>query len=175
MPTDLLKDIQGRFRIDLDKCYGRFIEKCLRVLAACRSRGQDYMPTHGFRSWPQQHQLRQAYLSGKGGKAAPAGLSAHNYGLAWDVAADSDPGRTGLQPSWQAKHYKILGEETKREGLVWGGSFNDSPHIQWPGFVNAEQLRVLQNVWRNCPSEASEIQRLNAVWQYIEALDSAWV
>lgn len=178
MTVELLKLKDGRMRIDLDRCYGPFLGKALKVLAACRERGQDYYPTFGYRSWAQQHQLRQAFLTGKGGKAAPAGESAHNYGLAWDVCADSDQTKPGLQPNWSTDRYKILGEETKKAGLVWGGSFNDSPHIQWPGYVNGAQLRTLQKVWKTCPQEASDLQRLCAVWQYIEVLDtsgSAWV
>lgn len=169
MPIDLLKR-DGKMRIDLDLCYFPFVEKALRVLAACRTRGQDYMPTFGHRSWAQQHQLRQNFLNKTGGQAAPAGLSAHNYGLAWDVCADGDKDKGGLQPSWDVKRYVILGEEAEREGLVWGGRFNDSPHIQWPGFVNGTQLRVLQNIWNDCPKTSTDTQKLRAVWLYLDAL-----
>lgn len=78
-----------------------------------------------------------AFRQGKGppaGKAAPPGKSAHNYGLAIDVALDADPNKPGLQPTWN----------TKASGWVWlksecighpfldnGWWFGDWPHVQW--------------------------------------------
>ena len=173
MPADLLKFSDGRLRIDLDRCYFPFVERAILVLAACRARGQDYFPTFGFRSFRQQEQLYQAWREAKGGKAAPPGLSAHNYGLAWDLCADGDRDRGGLQPSWDLKRYKILGEETERLGLVWGGRFGDSPHIQWPGFVNGEQLRQLKNLWVKYPDHASDAQKLLSIWSYLDVLEGA--
>ncbi len=170
MPADLLKRTDGSMRIDLDLCYLPFVEKAIAVLAACRKRGQDYMPTFGYRSFGAQLTLHKTYLAGNGGKAAPAGLSAHNYGLAWDLCADLDRDQGGLQPAWNAKYYLILGEETEKAGLVWGGRFNDSPHIQWPGFVSGAQLRTLRKIWTDCPLEAKDTQRLSAVWAYLDVL-----
>lgn len=169
MTKDLLLR-NGQPRIDLDKCYFPFYEAALNVLAACRERGQDYYPISGFRNWISQHKLYGDYLAGRGGKAAPAGLSAHNYGIAWDLAADGDEKKPGLQPSWNLEKYKILGEEAAKAGLVWGGSFNDSPHIQWPSHVNADQLRLLRKIWNDCPDHATEDQKLRSVWQYLDSL-----
>lgn len=167
---DLLVTTSGLPRIDLDKCYLPFVAKALDVLAICRTAGQDYMPTSGFRSWGAQHQLRMNYLNHKGGMAVPAGLSAHNYGLAWDMAADKDMETPGLQPIWRPEFYAILGKACREVGLIWGGSFNDMPHIQWPDFVNSEQLRVLQSIWKGAPDTATETQKLTACWAYIDAL-----
>lgn len=166
---DLLKKSDGSFRIDLDQLYFPFVEKLFNVLQACRERGQDYYPIYGYRSWALQHQLRMKFLNGTGGRAAPAGDSAHNYGLAVDVAADSDMKRLGLQPSWEEKKYAILGEETKKAGLVWGGGFNDMPHVQWPGYVSGKDMAVLRKIWK-ASEGADEQAKLQAIWQYLDAL-----
>jgi peptidoglycan L-alanyl-D-glutamate endopeptidase CwlK len=174
MPADLLRKPNGDFRIDLDRCYTPFVEKAVNVLAACRKRGQDYMPTFGWRSFEQQARLyfQGRTLPGAIVTNARPGESAHNFGLAWDLAADGDKDKGGLQPTYDPKRYAILGEECERAGLVWGGRFTavDMPHIQWPGFVNAKQLSVLQKIWKDCPDHATEGQRLSAVWQYCDAL-----
>lgn len=88
--------------------------------------------TEGFRSLERSAQLYAAYLKG-GPRAAPAGKSAHNFGLAIDVSLDGDPSKPGNQPTWN----------TKMAGWVWlkersiphprlrnGWSFNDWPHIE---------------------------------------------
>jgi peptidoglycan LD-endopeptidase CwlK len=165
MPADLLT------RVNLDALYPPFLERLLRGLAAARARGADYVATRGFASFGQQHHLRMLYLAGKGGKAAPAGLSAHNYGLAVDFCRDADTTKPGLQPDWKDAAYDILGEEMQREGLVWGASFKDRPHIQWPRFVNASQLEPLRKVWliTNGGREA----QLRAVWSHVDAAASS--
>lgn len=159
MPAELVK------RINLDLLYPPFFERLLNVLAACRARGSDYYVTFGFRSWAEQHQLRALYLAGKGGKAAPAGLSAHNYGIAVDLAPDGDLKRPGLQPVWTDAAYVVLGEEVKRVGLVWGASFGDKPHVQWPGFVNGKELSVLNDMWK--VAKGNTVARLKTVWEYL--------
>jgi peptidoglycan LD-endopeptidase CwlK len=164
MPSDLVK------RIDLDLLYLPFLEKLLNVLARCRARGQSYYATRGTATWPEQAKLRELFLSGQGGKAAPAGYSAHNFGLAVDLCADSDPEAHGLQPSWDAKAYKTLGEEAQAAGLVWGASFNDSPHVQWPGYVSGADMAILRKIYLDTPPKLSQEQRLRAVWQYLDSL-----
>lgn len=100
-----------------------------------------WVVTHGYRSLAEQAALHKRYREG-GPLAAPAGQSAHNYGLAIDVALDGDPEKPGLQPTW----------DTKAAGWTWlkaatlphprlqnGWSFHDWPHIQryrWRQFVN---------------------------------------
>lgn len=164
MPSDLVK------RIDLDQIYPPFLELVLNVLARCKARGKEYHATRGTASWAYQHKLRALYLEGKGGKAAPAGLSAHNYGLAIDFAPDSDPETPGLQPIWTPKSFEVLGEEVKWEGLHWGDSYNDLPHVSWPGFVSGEDMKVLQRIYKATPPSEKESRRRLAVWQYLNSL-----
>lgn len=157
-------------RIDLDALYPRFLETLLMVLDACSKRGQDYYPLYGYRSWAQQHQLRLAYLAGQGGRAAPAGYSSHQYGLAVDLAADGDRNKAGLQPDWKDSSYEILGQEAQKAGLHWGAAYNDRLHVSWPGLITGDELEVLRRIWRACPAGATETRRLAACWQYIDSL-----
>lgn len=140
VPRDLI-------RCDLDLVYPPLVRLGLTVLSRCLDRGARYYWASGFRSWGDQHQLRLRYLNG-GARAAPAGLSAHNYGLAADFTFDWDPVRPGLQPRWGDGDYDILGEEAERVGLVWGKSFGDRPHLNWPKFVSGKELSALRGVWK---------------------------
>lgn len=170
MPTDLFRFADGRWRTNLDLIYPPFRARVFTALAAARARGADYFVTRGFASWAEQHQLRMNYLSGKGGKAAPAGLSAHNYGLAFDFVQDADRSVPGLQLTpamWKAPAFAVLGQEAQRVGLVWGASFNDMPHVQWPGFVNGKELSMLGVIWRASIGDA--VARLAAVWSYLDS------
>ena len=108
----------------------------------------------------------------KGGRAAPAGLSAHQYGLAVDLVADVHEDEPGLQPDWRGPEYDVLGEEVKRVGLAWGGSFGDSPHVQWPGYVNAAQLLPL----RSHVKVHGEAKGLPQIWAVldVERASAAW-
>lgn len=156
-------------RVYLGAYYPAFLERLLAARAKAAERGAQYVSERGFDSWARQHQLRQAFLEGKGGRAAPAGLSAHQYGLADDVTADADLFKPGLQPTWESKAYDIHGEELARVGLVWGASFNDRPHANWPGFVSGAQLQPLLDMWRSAAG-ASDEMKLRAIWNYLDAL-----
>lgn len=71
--------------------------------------------TYGLRTREEQRRLYEAhlaylaYIRGTGpkapfaGKAAPPGMSAHEFGMAIDVALDGDPAKPGLQPTWNVK------------------------------------------------------------------------
>ncbi|TQF09181.1 M15 family metallopeptidase [Myxococcus llanfairpwllgwyngyllgogerychwyrndrobwllllantysiliogogogochensis] len=154
-------------RVDLDRVYLPFVAVALEVVARCEARGVRYVATYGFRTFDEQAELRRLYLAGKGGKASAAGLSAHNYGLAFDFVCDGDE-RPGVQPDWRLPAYRVLGEETTKAGLVWGGRFGDAPHVQWPGYVSALQLTPLRTL--------AERSSVAAVWKQLENErgSSAW-
>lgn len=165
MPTDLLHRANGQWRIDLGLLYPEFAERLLNVLALARQRGQDFYPTEGHRSFFRSNQLHKAYMDG-GPKAAPAGFSAHNYGIACDLAADSNHDVPGLQTAWEdpayAKRFDILKTVVPECGLHWGGEFGDRPHIGWPGFVNKKQLTPLYQLWIATPGV--ERDKLKVIW-----------
>lgn len=89
--------------------------------------------TSGRRSLELQAQLRERHLAG-GPLAAAPGESAHNYGLAVDVAPDldSDP-VNGLQPNWILKSAPwiwLKANTVPHPRLRSGWSFGDSGHIE---------------------------------------------
>lgn len=159
MPADLFR------RIDLDLLYPPFRDLMFEVIAACRAKGSFYVAQYGFRSWPQQHQLRLAWLNKQGGRAAPAGYSAHQYGLAIDFVADQFPDTPGLQPDWTDAAYDCLGREAQGAGLIWGVGFGDRPHVQWPGYVSGTELQPLLDIWKT--SVGTDLARLGKVWQHV--------
>lgn len=154
-------------KIDLDLIYPPFLERLLVLKARCIARGAKYITTYGFRTWGESHQLYLEHLKG-GVKAAPAGLSAHNYGLATDEAlVISEPSPSTRRTSALVKDFKIMSEEAAKLGLDWGGRFNDAPHIGWPGFVSGDQLRPLLKIWAansNLPIQ----ERLRLVWDHVD-------
>lgn len=171
MPTDLVS------RLNLDLLYAPFLERLLELLANCRSTwGQDFVAYSGFRTYAEQDTLHKAYISGKGGIAAPPGLSSHNYGLAVDVARDINLVKPGLQPVWDKKDYLDLGFECKRLGLVWGGDFNDCVHVQMPGYVTGGQLAPLRVKWMEVqkgPLVGQNRAALQEVWKLVDAKRAA--
>ncbi len=148
-------------RIDLDKLYFPFLEKCFDVIADCKAEGHTYVATMGFRSYSEQEKLYAQGRStpGKVVTKARGGESAHNFGIAIDFTHDSDP-KDGLQPDWDPKNYECLGRVAKLHGLVWGGDFGDMPHVQWPGYVTATQLKPLRDKF--------EQSGLRTVWALLD-------
>ncbi len=153
-------------RVYLGSYYPPFRDRIIRVKARCIGRGFDYWSEFGYRAMSLQAQLHEAWKAGKGGRAAPPGLSGHQYGIADDSTHDSDVKSPGLQPDWVPENYAVLGEEAKREGLWWGVSINDRPHVQDERYVDGNQLGVLLAVWKAAPPP--EDVKLKAVWKYID-------
>jgi peptidoglycan L-alanyl-D-glutamate endopeptidase CwlK len=155
MPSDLLR------RLNLDYLYPPFLEELLSLLAECRMMGYDYKCYSGFRATDEQRKLYEAYLAG-GAKAAPAGLSAHNYGLAVDCARVVGSGKL----SWAKEDYGMLLKVLPKHHLVSGASFSDLPHVQWPDYVSARQLLPLKQAYN--VSKGTEPERLKAVWKTLK-------
>lgn len=158
MPGELFR------RINLDALYLPFLAVVLEVAARCQARGASYVATYGLRSFAEQEALHRKWKEGKGGRAAPGGLSAHQYGVAVDFCRDGDAA-PGLQPRWDAPAYAVLGEEARAAGLAWGGSFGDAPHVQWPGYVSGAQLRPMRALFE-CVSEEEGMRRC---WELLDA------
>jgi peptidoglycan L-alanyl-D-glutamate endopeptidase CwlK len=156
MPSDLFLP-----KLDLDLAYPPFLERLLKLQAWCRDQGFEYLCTFLFRSPEEQEALYQAHLKG-GPLAAPGGLSAHNYGLAADVAliVQKSPKRV---VRWDPHDFDKLAEGCDTFGLAWGGKFNDKDHVGLPGYENAAQLDPLRRIWESHP-DLSVDQRLAQVW-----------
>lgn len=152
-------------KINLDLLYPPYLERLLVLKARCIARGAKYITTYGFRTWGESHQLHLAHLKG-GPKAAPAGLSAHNYGMATDEALvlKEHPKRV---VGFQTKDFAILGEEAEALGLIWGGRFADAPHVNWPGFTSGAELAPLLKIWRD-NNQLPQPERLRKVWDFVD-------
>lgn len=94
-----------------------------------------WLVTHGFRSTAEQAALYAKYKAG-GPRAAPPGLSPHEYGMAIDVALDID-GKMGGQVTWNTEAEPFKGAW----GRLWaavdasailhsGRYFHDPDHIE---------------------------------------------
>lgn len=100
--------------------------------------------------------LYEAYRAGQGPKAAPAGKSAHNWGLAIDVVPDIDA-QPGLQPSWSIRRPEwrwLKRASIPHPRLTVGWRFGDWPHIQryrwqrhrfWNGLPEGLERFVVEN------------------------------
>ena len=91
---------------------------------------------YGYRSLEEQAKLWVAYQNG-GPKAAPAGKSPHNFGLAVDLVPDADPLTPGLQPDWStttAAWEWLFGRIKQHPRLHSGVSFRDPDHIEKLGW-----------------------------------------
>jgi peptidoglycan L-alanyl-D-glutamate endopeptidase CwlK len=153
-------------RVFLGLYYPAFRAKVIAAKTKLAEQGKFFWSIYGFRSFAEQAKLRDAYLNRKGGRAAPPGLSAHQYGLADDSCLDGDNIAPGLQPRWDAPGYADLGAELAKQGLVWGGGFGDMPHANFAGYVSGAELRPLMFRWTE--AQGTDEQRLRSVWNYID-------
>lgn len=96
--------------------------------------------TEAFRPLERSAKLYAAYksfLDGEGPpapRAAPAGRSAHNFGLAVDVALDAARNTPGLQADWnpiEGSGWFWLRDAIKAHPRLHSGySYDDWPHIE---------------------------------------------
>jgi peptidoglycan LD-endopeptidase CwlK len=104
-------------------------------LAGCQAAGIDVLVTCTLRSNDEQAALYALGRTAPGHIVtdAPAGMSAHNYGLALDVVpmVNGKPDWNGKDPVWQQ-----IGQIGQAAGLQWAGApgfpFPEEPHFQHP-------------------------------------------
>lgn len=167
VPKDLFFNLKGEPRAgDLSLVWDPFLDRVVTMLERCRKRRALYFAERGTASWEFQDRLHALYLAGKGGKAAPAGASIHNFGGGMDFTADADTAKPGLQPSWKPADYSILIEEAARVELVSGASFGDSPHVQIPRYVTGNDMAMMRAIY--LMEDGTEIEKLRAVWAWLE-------
>lgn len=148
-------------RLDLSLLYPPFLDRLRLMLAAMNG---DYVATCGTRTFAQQARdyFQGRTMPGRIITHAPAGLSAHNYGLAVDFVR-----MVGITPSWAEADYEALGAAAEAVGLAWGGDFTfvDAPHVQWPGYVTAQELAPLRSVY--VAAQDNDEDPLAAAWAFI--------
>jgi hypothetical protein len=91
-----------------------------------------WLITHAFRSLEQQNALYVKHLAG-GPLAAPPGKSAHNFGLAVDVALDGDPETPAWELNWDIRDedwQRLFARLKAHKRLQSGVRFSDGAHIQ---------------------------------------------
>lgn len=97
------------------------------------------------RSSEKQRQLHRLYLSGKGGRAAPPGRSAHEYGLAIDVNIQDYPdGKNVNAFSRKGRQlYAQLHAIARRYGLtdIMADAPDDPFHLQAPNWRRVAGVR----------------------------------
>lgn len=165
-------------RLDLSKLYPPFRAKIEALAQALEARKDLYWAVSGLRSFDEQ---REVYAQGRTkpcsqcaangitavckhiiSKAMP-GSSPHNYGIAVDFCHDASIDKPGLQPDWDAKNYKVLGEETIKVGLESGyfwQKFPDAPHIQLPISKYKITFMKLLSIYQQ--------QNIAGVWQFLD-------
>jgi len=153
MPTALVK------RINCDYLNPDFLERLLNLLASASYEYRNYVCYFGYRSYKEQRMLYQAHQFG-GPRAAPPGLSAHNYGFAVDVFYQTAGGKA----SWDEAFYMPLKELCADHKLAWGGDFKDWGHIGMPGYVSGAELKPLLKTWQALP-HSSDLVKLQALWK----------
>jgi D-alanyl-D-alanine carboxypeptidase-like protein len=130
-----------------------FVAAARRALMAAVSRGLRPRVHEAYRSPEESDRKHAKWKKKQGGKANPAWQSCHNYGIAMDVYLFDRKGKyiDNKVKGWY-KLYKILAEEAKREGFVWGENFGkgDADHFEyhptWPRGANGKFLMKMK-VW----------------------------
>ncbi len=144
--------------VNLDLLYPPFLEALLDCLMECHLLNSSYKVYSGHRPFEEQEELYKKHLQG-GPRAAPPGLSAHNYGLAIDCARI-----VAGKLSWDAKDYAEMEATAPKHGLITGKSFNDQPHVQFPGYVTGAQLLPLKALYSGM-TQGDELSKLKLVWE----------
>lgn len=135
-------------RIQPEKLYPPFLSALKALLADAAAVGVNYWAVSGYRTYNDQTALwaQGRTVPGLIVTRAKGGESPHNFGLAVDLARDSNMERAGLQPDYQPESYELLRTLAPLHGLVWGGIWThpDLPHVQMANYVTAAQLEPLR-------------------------------
>lgn len=133
---DRRRDPLGRIVTDL--LYQPFLEKLNALILACQARGAIYVATSGLRTYAEQDNLYAQGRTAPGKRVTNArgGYSPHNFGVAADFAPHVGGDYEGkLKTDYAVRNYAVLGEETAKLNLEWGGRWlkiKDTPHVQLP-------------------------------------------
>jgi hypothetical protein len=107
--------------------------------------GLEVRISHGARSLAEQGDLYRKYLTDRKYKAAAPGHSAHNYGMAIDIAVIQGSASIDNPSTWGR-----LGRLGESFGLRWGHGFDDDDHFQHPGIsTSGSQLLRLHSQGRD--------------------------
>lgn len=142
-----------------------FYHDCVILL---NEQAAGWVVTEGHRSMSRSNDLFVDYRLHDGPRAAPGGLSPHNYGMAIDVALDGDEIKPGLQALWLTTDKRWLSLITaiwNHPRLRSGKWYSDWPHIEklhWKDYAawrqnyenNLTYLRGVAGLSRFLPTKA---------------------
>jgi hypothetical protein len=122
-----------------------FVEAAHRILAKAVRKGLRPQVHEAYRTPEESDRKYRLWKQKKGGRAAPAWRSCHNYGLAMDVWLYDRKGKyiDNHVKGWY-RLYKLLAEAA--DGFVWGANFGDGDadhfefHPKWPSGANGDFL-----------------------------------
>jgi peptidoglycan L-alanyl-D-glutamate endopeptidase CwlK len=153
--------VGGLERIDASRLHPLFLRGIERVLSSLRTRGHRFVATSGYRPFEEQQRL---FDQGRGAPGpivtrARPGYSAHNWGLAVDLAYDPCPASAPLSREAQLE---VVAEAAAREGLnldLVRSPAADGIHVQL-------DLGRLQITWNDLLTVSSDGD-LDPVWSYL--------
>jgi hypothetical protein len=146
--------------LDATNVNPEFRAKAKAALQAAVGGGLRPVVHEAYRSPERSDELYQKWKKGKGGRAAPAWTSLHNYGLAMDVYLYDSKGKIidNHVKGWY-KEFKKLAGYTSANNLVWGEPIGDSDHFEyhpkWAGLAGGDILKSTQK-WAMDTSKAGE-------------------
>jgi len=116
-----------------------FVQAAHRALADAVRSGLRPRVHEAYRTPEESDRKYQHWRKGKGGRAAKAWRSCHNYGLAMDVYLyDARNKYIDNHVKGWYKQYKLLAKSAIAAGFVWGEGFGDGDadhfeyHPNWP-------------------------------------------
>jgi D-alanyl-D-alanine carboxypeptidase len=119
------------------------------ALYAAKQAGFNPKIGEAYRSPERSDSLYQAYISGKGGRAAPAWGSPHNYGIAVDILLINSAGK--IIPNNANNDYTDFAQFMKAEGFEWFGDYHtgDDGHFEYhpakTGLMSGAELKALRD------------------------------
>lgn len=162
-PDDLLDDshVNAQFKAAAQK-----------ALAAAVAGGLRPQIAEVYRTPEESARKSKAYKSGKGGRAAPAWQSCHNYGLGMDVYLyDADGGMIDSDnkkkhPDWykQVKQFA----KTYMGEFVWGEPIDDTDHFEyhpnWNGLAGAELMATRDWAQKVADGKTDYLEWIDYFW-----------
>lgn len=148
--------------VQMDQLYLPFLQRLLDMVAALNAENLFFRASEGHRTFAREDELYAQGRTAPGPIVTPAqgGESAHNFGIAVDFMRIVNG-----KASWVDTDYEALGPTAVEHGLVWGGSWHkpDRPHVQWPGFITAEDMLPLKEIYLAHPEAP-----LSSVWAFLD-------
>lgn len=124
-------------KVDTTKLESEFLRDVTKLLT---DSPHQWKVTEGLRSMERSKELNDAYKAGKGPRAAPPGKSAHNYGLAIDVALIDPKNPKAFtwdtsQPGWQWLK-EAVNKHPRLRSLYRVGDWPHIEKVKWEQFKN---------------------------------------